>query len=155
MLASVSSRWKFNLFMLTKLPAAYISGVRLAHIDPERCDTTVPYKWLSQNPFRSTYFACLAMAAEMSTGVLALLAIEGSKPGISMLVVGLEAEFSKKATDVTTFSCDEGKAIFDAVEAARNSADGIALTTTSIGRNGNGEEVARFRIRWSFRQRSN
>jgi hypothetical protein len=27
---------------------------------------------VSQNPFRSTYFACLSMAAEMSTGALAL-----------------------------------------------------------------------------------
>lgn len=52
----------FNLFLLAKLPAAYFSGVRVLSLDEEECKVKVPYKWFSQNPFKSTYFACLSMA---------------------------------------------------------------------------------------------
>ena len=60
--------FKFKLYMLSKLPSAFFSGVRVVHADEYACAVKVPYKWFSQNPFRSTYFACLSMAAEMSTG---------------------------------------------------------------------------------------
>ena len=53
----------FRLYLFYKLPAAFFSGVRVREIDEQHCVVTVPYKWFSQNPFRSTYFACLAMAA--------------------------------------------------------------------------------------------
>ena len=57
----------------------------------EKCITSVPYKWLTQNPFRSTYFASLAMAAEMSTGILALSNVYKRNPPFSMLVIKMEA----------------------------------------------------------------
>ena len=71
---------------------------------------TVPYKWFSQNPFRSTYFACLAMAAEMSTGVIGdgCICIKENLP-VSMLVVKVEAEYFKKATGRTNFVCEDGE----------------------------------------------
>jgi hypothetical protein len=72
-LALTRQGWKFRLFMLQKLPAAYFSGVRVREIRPEYARVSVPYRWFSQNPFRSTYFACLSMAAEMSTGLLGMM----------------------------------------------------------------------------------
>src|ERR687898_257461 len=94
---------KFRLFLLSKLPSAFFAGVRVLKADEEKCSVKVPYKWFSQNPFRSTYFACLSMAAEMSTGVLAMAHTYKSNPAVSMLVVGLEANYFKKATGLTTF----------------------------------------------------
>src|ERR687898_975148 len=94
---------KFRLFLFTKLPSAYFAGVRIKDISPDKCEVTIPYKWFSQNPFRSTYFACLGMAAEMSTGALAMAHTYKSNPAVSMLVVGLEANYFKKATGLTTF----------------------------------------------------
>ncbi|HVG41559.1 MAG TPA: hypothetical protein VM888_08095, partial [Chitinophagaceae bacterium] len=64
----IKSPLKFKLFMLQKLPAALFSGLAVKSITEEECTVSVPYKWFTQNPFRSTYFACLSMAAEMSTG---------------------------------------------------------------------------------------
>src|SRR5687768_9353606 len=97
---------KFRLYLLYKLPAAFFSGVRIREIDEQHCVVTVPYKWFSQNPFRSTYFACLAMAAEMSTGSLAMVNVAGRK--VSMLVVKFEAAYFKKATSRTRFLCNDG-----------------------------------------------
>src|SRR5215217_3906023 len=91
---------KFRMFLLSKLPAAYFAGLRLVEASPERCVVTVPFKWFTQNPFGSIYFACLSMAAEMSTGALAMAAIYKRPQKVSMLVVQSEAQFFKKAKGV-------------------------------------------------------
>jgi hypothetical protein len=90
------------------LPAAYISGVRVREIDEKHCITSVPFKWLSQNPFRSTYFACLSMAAELSTGALAMAHLYKSNPAISMLVVKVESEYFKKQLAEQNFFAKTG-----------------------------------------------
>ena len=147
----VRSRVKFPLFLLTKLPAAFFSGVRVQQIDEAKAVVTVPYKWFSQNPFKSTYFACLAMAAELSTGVLAMMHTYKSDPAISMLVTGLEAAYFKKATGVTTFTCEQGLDINQTIEAAIASGEGRTIKIKSTGINNNGELVAEFFITWSFK----
>lgn len=50
------------------------------------------------------------MAAELSTGILAMNAIEQTDRPFSLLVVGLEAEFTKKATGTITFKSSDGTA---------------------------------------------
>lgn len=142
---------KFRMFLLLKLPSAFFCGVRVKHISKERAEVTVPYKWLSQNPFKSTYFACLAMAAEMSTGLLAMTNTYKSDPAVSMLVVGLQATYHKKATGITTFICEDGKAITDTVNDAIRSGEGRSIKAKSVGRNVAGEVVADFFIEWSFK----
>ena len=87
---------KFQLFLLSKIPAAFLSGIKIKEISLEKCVTSVPFRWLTQNPFHSTYFASLAMAAEMSTGILALLGTSDKVAAISMLVTKMEANYFKK-----------------------------------------------------------
>ena len=110
----VLNPFKLRLFMLRKLPMAWLAGLRLAALTPAGATVTVPFKYLTQNPFRSIYFACLAMAAELASGMLAMLHTQGGGP-VSMLVVGLEADFSKKAVGLISFVCDDGAAIARAV----------------------------------------
>lgn len=143
----------FNLYLLWKLPAAFFSGVRLVDLNEEVCKVKVPYKWFSQNPFRSTYFACLAMAAEMSTGLPCLMAIDKMQPRVSMLVVNLEANFVKKATNITTFECRDIPQIYDTVSKAITTKEGQTITTKSVGFDKNGEEIAAFEITWSFKSK--
>ncbi len=142
---------KGKLFLLLRLPSAFFSGVRIQSIDEERCVVTVPYKWFSQNPFRSTYFACLAMAAEMTTGVLGLMQITGRKPAVSMLVVNIEGSFFKKATDITSFVCEDGKQMEQLVDEAIATGEAKSIKAKSTGRNKAGEIVAEFFITWSFK----
>lgn len=140
--------------MLLKLPSAFFSGVRIQSITEERCVVAVPYKWFSQNPFRSTYFACLAMAAEMTTGVLGLMQITGRKPAVSMLVVSIEGNFFKKATDVTSFVCENGKEFERLVDEAIATGESKTIKATSTGKNKAGEIVAEFYITWSFKAKN-
>jgi hypothetical protein len=147
----MTSPLKFRMFLLSKLPSAYFSGVRVKSLDENKCEVSVPFKWFSQNPFRSTYFACLSMAAEMSTGALALGHLFKRKPAVSMLVVKTEGEYFKKAVDKTTFVCEDGLQIKKMIEEAVESGDGRTIRAKTIGKNKAGEVVAEFFITWSFK----
>ena len=142
------------MYLLYKLPAAFFSGVKIMKIDEERCITSVPYKWLTQNPFRSTYFASLAMAAEMSTGTLALSNIYKRTPAISMLVTKMEAAYFKKANGITFFTCEDGKEVAVSVDEAVSTGEAKQIITKSTGIDKNGEQVAEFLFTWSFKEKS-
>src|SRR5829696_4798245 len=114
----IKSAVKFQLFLLQKLPAAYFSGLKVLDMQEHSCTVSVPFKWFTKNPFRSTYFACLSMAAEMSTGLLAMSNVYNRSPKVSMLVVAIEGKFYKKAVGVTQFVCKEGDLIRDTVQKA-------------------------------------
>ena len=145
---------KFRMFLLSNLPNALFSGVRIKEIDENNCSVTVPYKWLTKNPFRSTYFACLSMAAEMSTGALCLVHLQNRKPPVSMLVVRVESEYFKKATGRTVFTCEDGPLIREAIERAVESGEAKMARARSVGRNSDGVLVAEFFITWSFKVKS-
>jgi len=145
------SKLKFSIYLLFKLPSAFFAGIRVEEISCEHAAVTVPYTWFSKNPFRSTYFACLAMGAEMSTGLLAMMYTYGQSPGVSMLIVNLEAYYHKKATGITKFVCNDGGAAEKMVQLALDSGEPQTLRMQSVGRNQQGELVAEFYITWSFK----
>lgn len=122
--------------------------------DEKRCLVTVPYKWLSQNPFKSTYFACLSMAAEMSTGSLAMAQLYKINPPVSMLVIKVESEYFKKATGRTSFVCEDGELFQKAVEETIATGEPRIVKARSVGKNKEGEMVAEFYITWSFKVKS-
>lgn len=142
---------KFRLFLATKLPAAFFVGLRLVEVNENQCVIKIRHSWFNKNPFRSMYFAAEAMAAEMASGLLAFGYTYKRNPSISMLVVKMEIEFSKKATGVILFSCKQGKEIEEAIQSCLSNNDGQTITTTSIGVNKYNEEVAKFYITWSFK----
>lgn len=144
---------RFRLFLLSRLPSAYFSGIRIKSISEEKCVVTVPYKWFSKNPFRSTYFACLAMAAEMSTGALAMANTYKRTPSVSMLVTGMSGEYYKKATGITSFVCRDGIALRDTIEEAIAANGSNTITVQTTGTNEAGEVIAIFSFTWSFKVR--
>lgn len=146
--------FKFKLFLLTKLPAAYFSGVRVVKADEHQSVVTIPYKKFTTNPFKSTYFACLSMAAEMSTGLLAMAHTYESVPAVSMLVIKTEGKFFKKATGLTTFTCEDGKSIRFAIEETKLSGESTTVTATSIGRDEEENVIAEFTFTWSFKRKT-
>ena len=148
------SPFLLKLFFLGKLPLALVAGLRIRELTNQRCAVSVPFGWRTQNPFRSTYFAAQSMAAELSTGALAMLAVRSAPQSVAMLIVGMEATFGKKATALATFTCEEGDLIMAAVEETLRTGEGSTAVTETIGRMADGSEVARFRFAWSFKRRS-
>jgi len=145
--------FRFRFFMLLKLPAALGAGLHVKNATLERSTVSISLHWLSQNPFRSIYFASLAMAAEMSTGLLAMARIYKKTPAVSMLVVGMESTFFKKATGTILFVCEDGPLFEAAIQKAVTSGAPASLTATATGTNQQGEVVARFVFTWSFKRK--
>lgn len=145
--------WLFRAFLIWKLPMGFLAGMRVSEMTMQECKTTVPYRWLNQNPFRSTYFAVLSMAAELSTGALALMAVDLHDVPVSTLIVGMESEFVKKATNLTTFHCKDGQKIIDAVQQTVDTGEAKQVTVQTVGTNEQGKVVARFTLHWSFKRK--
>lgn len=139
-----------------KLPLAFFAGLRVESCTTDRCAVSLPYGWRSQNPFRSIYFAAQCMAAELSTGALCFLATNSvpAPDSVSMLVTGVSATFSTKATSRTTFLCTDGPKLFEAIEQTLETGEGVQVVMNSTGQMADGREVAQFEFEWSFRKRS-
>ena len=101
--------FKYTLFTLFRLPAAWLTGVRLTHLDEKGATASIKHRWINQNPYNSMFWAVQGMAAEFPTGILLTDQIRKSGREISMLVLNNKANFSKKATGRINFTCDQGK----------------------------------------------
>lgn len=140
-------------YFLAKLPLAAVAGLKITRLDGNVCDVTVPYGWRTRNPFGSIYFAALSMAAELSCAALALMAARGASQPVSVLPIGLEGRFDKKATGLTTFTCIEGPELFRAVNEALRTGEGVKAVATTNGRMADGTQVASFKFTWSFKEK--
>lgn len=149
-----NTRWKTALYLLVNLPSAYFMGIKIMRCDRDTSEVSVPFSFRSKNPFKSVYFAAQAAAAEISTGVLALVALEGNT-GVSMLVKTVKGEFVKKATTDLSFICLEGAQMEQAVKTAVETGEPVEVEVCSTGYNQNGEVVSTFFFTWTFRKKRN
>lgn len=150
----VNNSFLFRIYLLKSLPMAFIAGVRVKKLDNKAAITTIKYGWLTQNPFRSMYFACQAMAAEMSTGLLVLNYVYGSQPPISMLIVKNQAQYFKKAIGKVTFTCESGNEINQIISQTIKTGEGYIIDLKSVGKDESGEIVSEFIFTWSIRAKT-
>ena len=146
---------KINLFLMAKIPLAYIAGVRMKSLTEKEITVTVRHRWINQNPYKSLYWAVQGMASELTTGILVMKQITESGKKISMLVTGLNGNFTKKAKGKITFTCTEGDKIKQAIEKTMKTGDWETLILTSDGYDENSEKVSQFEYEWSIRARKN
>jgi len=143
----------FFLFTLFKVPMVALAGIRVKSLSTEKCETTVPFKFLNKNPFKSMYFAVQAMAAEISTAVPAMVAIEKYNESVAMLVIDCKAEFYKKGISKVTFTCDAGPTYAAALEKSMQSKEPVTVVAKTIGTMSDGTVVSQFYFTWSFKVR--
>lgn len=149
--SSATSPFKMGLFMLKNLPLGFFVGLRIKHIDDKSASVSVPFKYLTKNPFQSIYFAVQSMAAELSTAVLAMEPIFAAPIPVSMLVYDMDAKFTKKATSRIVFRCDQAEDVVKAVEESIASSEGRTVTVKTVGKDKNGDQVAEFNFTWTFK----
>jgi hypothetical protein len=143
-----------RFLFLSSLPAAFFAGLKAREITDEKVVTVVTYGWFTKNPFKSIYFACLAMAAELSTGLLLLNLTSGLKPSISTLIVKSESYYYKKATGKILFTCSDGMLIKEKVIEAKTTEQPVLIDATSTGVDENGDVVAVFKFTWSIKTKN-
>lgn len=145
---------KINRWMLFKLPAAWLTGVRLTLIDESKCEVKVRFKWINQNPYRSMFWAVQAMAAELTTGMLLTKSIQDSNYDISMLLVSNKSSFYKKAVGKITFVCDEGEIAKQLINSTIKNITSKAWFKAK-GYDEAGDQVSEFDFEWSCKKRKN
>lgn len=150
----VQHKLKYRLFLLFNLPLALFCKLKVKSLNSHQAIVTVPFNWFNKNPFGSTYFAVLTMAAELSTGILAFAKLYKQDVKVSMLVTQVDAHFLKKTTDLTTFICDDGEKIQATINEAILTKQPQQIICKSIGYNKHNEEVAHFEFTWSFKAKS-
>jgi len=150
----VLKRLPVALWLWKALPLAAFAGLRVVRLDGNGCSVRLPGGWRTQNPFRSTYFAAQAMAAEMSTGAPALVLLADVPASVAMLVVGLRATYSKKIVGPSVFTFDGVEGMRAAVGKAAESDEAEVFIARSVGRDDGGDVAAEFEITWSFKRRA-
>jgi len=151
--SKINNWFLFKIYAIQKLPLAFLTGFKIVELDELRCTTRVKYRYLNKNPFRSTFWAVLGMTAELSTGAYALLATKGKEKSIAVILVATHAQFVKKATDVTTFTCSNWLELDKAADRAIETGEPQTATGKSTGSNSDGETIAIFEFTWSFKTR--
>lgn len=152
-LSLAKTPWKMKLFFITKLPMAFLAGLKVINSKEETVSVSVPYKFLNRNPFQSMYFAVMAMAAELPSGILALAAVRNSNFPVSTLVLDMRASFLKKARSKVVFTCKDGKKITEAVSRCIKDDEPKTVDIKSIGVDTDGDIVAEFNFTWTFKRK--
>ena len=143
---------QINKWMLYKLPAAWLTGVRISSISDTKCEVKVRFKWINQNPYRSMFWAVQGMAAELTTGMLLTKSIQESNTNISMLLVGNKSNFYKKAVGKIKFICDQGETAKELINLTKKNITHKALLKAK-GFDETGDMVSEFDFEWSCKKR--
>jgi len=141
----------FKLFLFLKLPMAFLAGLKLKELSDAHAVVKMKYNYLNKNPFGSIYFACLSMAGELASGMLAASIAYKSNPELSMLVVGVKINFTKKAVGTILFECNQGKEILETIQKSIITGKGQTIDVLTVAKNKHGDIVAEFIIKWSFK----
>lgn len=144
------SYFKYTLFTLFKLPAAWITGVRLTHLDDRSSTASIKHRWINQNPYSSMFWAVQGMAAEFPTGILLTQEIERSKRNISMLVLNNKASFTKKATGRINFTCNQGEEARATIDKLITTGEPQTVWMDAVGVNESGQRVSSFSFEWTL-----
>ncbi|MCB9232408.1 MAG: DUF4442 domain-containing protein [Bacteroidia bacterium] len=145
--------FKFRLMLLGQLPMGFLCGMKIKELSDSTAKVTVPYKWLNKNPFRSTFWAVLGMAAEMSSGIFLMMYTYKQKPSVATLVVENSAKYYKKATGRTTFVFEGGMDIKNAIRQTMATGEPIEVVCPMKGFNDSGELLVEYSFTWSFKAR--
>ena len=143
----------FKHTITTQIPIAWIAGVRLQSWEENKVSTRIKYDFLNQNPFKSIFWAVQGMAAEFSSGLMANAKIAKTGENISMLVLGMQSKFLKKAVGKIIFTCEDGENIDKTIKEAISTKEGVLINVKSVGIDEEGDVVSEFQFTWTFKLR--
>ena len=147
----VKNKFLFGIFLFVNLPMAWIAGLKLNDFNHSQCSVYLKHSYLNQNPFKSIYWACQGMAAELSTGLLAFRYIDMSGKKISLLVIDVKSKFFKKAIGKVIFNCNDGLLIQKTIQKRISEQKPQTCLTNSVGFDESNNMVSSFEITWSFK----
>jgi hypothetical protein len=149
----VQRRLLFNAFLLKKLPLAWIAGIKRVRFSENSCSCQLKSCWISNNPWKSMYFAAEAMAAELCSGLLVLKFLEEASVPASTLIISMSAEFHKKAVGVIDFKAALSPDQISQLTQLKPE-ESTSFQVTSVATNSVNEVVATFNFEWSVKRKN-
>ena len=149
-----TSKFKLSLYFLKHMPMGFLNGLKVTEFADNKASVSVPYNYLTKNPFKSMYFAVQSMAAELASGVIAIEAVSKAFVPVSMLVLKMDAEFVKKARSRITFTCKDAQKIIGAINESIETNEGNTVVITSEGKDNEGDIVSKFHFTWTFKPKN-
>jgi hypothetical protein len=119
-------------------------------LDHNGCTVVLKDHWWIRNPFKSVFWAVMGMAAELSTGALVYSFASGT--GVKFILVGMEAQFFKKAKGKTSYVCDSGQEISRKLEQMMNTDDPGVVIMPAYAKDESGNVLAEFKFQWQLRK---
>ncbi|HAW53284.1 MAG TPA: thioesterase, partial [Flavobacteriales bacterium] len=137
-----------RIFFLRYLPLALFAGIRPVLFENNVCEVSIPFKWMTKNPFKSMYFAAQSMAAEFSTALLVVNEINKSGADLALIIVSMKAEFIERARERVYFKCKADDNLDLAIKKAMKTGDPVTVELTSNGIDRKGNRVSSFWFTW-------
>ena len=142
--------FQYTIFTFFKLPAAWLTGVRLIYLDDKKSISSIKHRWINQNPYQSMFWAVQGMAAEFPTGILLTQEIKRSNRNISMLVLNNKASFTKKARGRIHFTCTQGDEVKDCIQKLIDTKTSQRIWLNATGVNSDNQVVSTFSFEWTL-----
>lgn len=149
-----NSAFKFRSLMFVQIPLLWFSKIKVQQFNRASCVVKLPYRWRTQNPFRSVYFAAQCMAAELSTGLMVMAETMETGKKCSMLVTDMKATFLKKADADVLFTCTPNDIILNAIALSLKTNEPVKFNLISEGKIADGTVVASVEFEWSLKFKS-
>lgn len=147
--------WGIRGGALLKIPLLAFTWPEVLEVGNERSQMMIPFSYRTKNHLDTMYFGALCMGAE---AVIALHVLDEIRKNgrIDFLFKDFKAQFLKRAESDVIFVCEQGLAIREMVQRARDTKerqtvtfDSYALTPAKTGN----EKIAEFSITLSVKQR--
>lgn len=144
-----------RLWSLLRVPALWYVRPSVVELTNEKAVVRIPFRRRTRNHLGSMYFGVLCMGADCAGGLIAMKRIRESGENVSLIFKDFNAEFLKRAEGRVHFTCSQGEAIGELVEAAlasgkrQNMLVNVVATVPTI----NDEPVARFVLTLSLKKR--
>jgi hypothetical protein len=140
--------------LLRDVPLLAITGAKIKALDDQHSKVSIKYSHINKNPYKTTFWAVLGMAAEMASALLVQMNTYKSNPSIAMFVTACDAKFIKRAIGTTTFICNDGELISNFIQKALETNESQTMMSNVKGFDDNGVLLVEFNFEWSFKARS-
>ena len=123
MKSETKTTWQMLLFGLTRIPLIFYCRPKVVSISDTRFEVKIKLNRRTKNHLNSMYFGVLSVGADVTGGFLAMKFIQASKSHISLIFKDFHADFLRRAEGDVHFICEDGFAIQELIETAKETGE--------------------------------
>lgn len=120
--------YRLWMFGLLKVPLIFWLKPKVLLLNKEQAIIMIPLKRRSKNHLNSMYFGALCVGADIAGGIHVMYFLQKELGKVSFVFKDFKAEFLKRPEADVHFSCEDGKAISQAIAQALQTRERINVS---------------------------